>query len=81
MREYVKIHKKIHQSMKKFSDKIGIIRVNDITKDLGMDLRTVKNHLIVCEIDGFGRFIEENIFITRDGIRKMAESLGMKIKE
>ena len=49
------------------------VDVNDLSKKLEMDPRTVKNHLDIMEMDGYGFFVndKQTVFCPLSSIKKM----------
>lgn len=56
------------------------IDVNEFSKNLEMDPRTVKNHFDIMEMDGYGLFVNDKktIFCPKNAIKKMFEKLDWR---
>ena len=57
---YMEDHTRIKKSIQ---DEMGrgalSVEINDLSKKLEMDPRTVKNHLDIMEMDGYGLFVND----------------------
>lgn len=67
-RNMVEIHKRTINKLKEIAekDKFGIVDLQELAKSIGSDIRTVKKHLAMAEIDGIGEFnSDQTIFIIK----------------
>ena len=60
----------------------GCFSVTKLAAELGMDQRTVRDHLKILELDNFGVFVDPDgrEFCTREGISLIAKKLGLTEK-
>ncbi|ODS38683.1 hypothetical protein BEH94_03560 [Candidatus Altiarchaeales archaeon WOR_SM1_SCG] len=53
------------------------VDLNEFSKKLEMDPRTVKNHFDIMEMDGFGMFVNDKktVFCPKNAVKKMLRKL------
>ena len=53
------------------------VDLNEFSKKLEMDPRTVKNHFDIMEMDGFGLFVNDKktVFCPKNAVKKMLKKL------
>jgi hypothetical protein len=80
-RDYLATHKKIKY---KLIDTVnstgsGCIEISQLAHGLGMDIRTVRAHLEIMEVDSAGIFLDsaKKHFCTKEGIALLANSLKL----
>ena len=78
-RDYIAKHTIIRKKLIETLDTSGsgCVDVAQLACHLGMDVRTVRSHLEVMEVDSIGVFVDPNKkqFCTREGISLLANAL------
>lgn len=84
-RDYIAKHKQIRDKLIKLSSKgeRACVDVSWLASQLRMDIRTVRAHLRIMEVDGVGVFtdINEKQFCTKEGIALLASMLKLSQKD
>ncbi len=84
-KEYVESHKRVKKKIeeKGTQSKRPCVSVGDIAEELGMDIRTLRAHLELMEIDEYGTYLDdkERYFCPMERIEEIAERLKKKIRE
>jgi hypothetical protein len=84
-RDYISKHQQIKDKLIDLTrdNKRACFDVIKLANGLGMDIRTVRAHLKVMEIDMVGFFMDagEKQFCTKEGIALLANMLDIKDKE
>ena len=79
--DYVAKHKKIRQNLAELTMESNrpCVDVHLLSSQVGMDIRTVRSHLRVMEVDMIGVFIDSSKkqFCTKEGISLLANILKM----
>ena len=80
-RDYLATHKKIRDTLIETVNKTGsgCVNVSKLANGLNMDIRTVRSHLEVMEVDSAGVFVDstKKQFCTKEGIALLANSLRL----
>jgi len=83
-RDYIATHQKIRDRLveKSKTDKRACFDVARLASELKMDIRTVRAHLRIMEIDAVGIFMDtgEKQFCTKNGIAILANMLSVHEK-
>jgi len=78
-RDYLVLHKRIRDKMIDIVNTSGraCIDVSQLAHSLRMDIRTVRAHLEIMEVDSVGVFMDpaKKQFCTKDGITLLANAL------
>lgn len=80
-RDYASRHERVVQKLMEMVEEKGCacFPVSKLAAELGMDQRTVRNHLKIIEIDNAGVFMDpdDKQFCTKEGVALLAKRLGM----
>jgi DNA-binding transcriptional ArsR family regulator len=80
-RDYIARHKQIRNKLIKLCSKgeRACVDVSWLASQLGMDIRTVRAHLKIMEVDSVGIFMDvnEKQFCTKEGIALLASMLKL----
>jgi predicted ArsR family transcriptional regulator len=80
-RDYLNRHRKIRDTLLDTvkSSGRGCVDVTQLASRLGMDVRTVRAHLEIMEVDSAGLFVDstKKQFCTKEGIALLANSLKL----
>jgi DNA-binding transcriptional ArsR family regulator len=83
-RDYIAKHQQIKNKLVEMVSKSerACIDVNKLASQLKMDIRTVRSHLKIMEVDAIGVFmdLEEKQFCTKEGISLLASTLNLNEK-
>lgn len=82
-REYVEKHRQVKKKIEEISSECACIPTRRLSEELKMDERTVKAHLEILEMHKVGTYLDSNrkVFCTANGVKKIADKLGLKIEE
>lgn len=84
-REYVEKHRQVKKKIEEISSEraIACIPTRELSEELNMDERTVKAHLEILEMHKVGTYLDSNrkVFCTTNGVKIIAEKLGLKMEE
>lgn len=84
-RDYISKHKQIKDKLIDLTkgNRRACFDVVKLAYELGMDIRTVRAHLKVMEVDMVGFFMDagEKQFCTKEGIALLADKLNLKNKD
>ena len=84
-REYVEKHRQVKKKIEEISSECACacIPTRKLSEELKMDERTVKAHLEILEMHKVGTYLDPNrkVFCTANGVRKIADKLGLRIEE
>ena len=79
--DYLTKHKKIRDKLIEIvnSTGAGCVDVSQLAYLLGMDVRTVRSHLEIMEVDSAGVFVDstKRQFCTKEGISLLANALKL----
>ena len=82
-RDYIVKHRIIRQKTLEMTGNLGYacVDVSRLASELEMDIRTVKSHLKVMEMDMLGVFMDadEKHFCTKEGVSQLAGRLETNI--
>ena len=80
-RDYLGRHKRIRDTLIETADTTGrgCVDVSQLACQLGMDVRTVRAHLEIMEVDSAGIFVDsaQKQFCTKKGITMLANALKL----
>lgn len=80
-RDYLAKHKRIRDKMIETVNNTGTgcVYVSQLASELKMDVRTVRAHLEVMEVDAIGVFVDstKKQFCTKEGIALLANALKL----
>jgi predicted transcriptional regulator len=80
-RDYLTTHRRIRNKLIEIvnSTGSGCVDVSQLAYRLGMDVRTVRAHLEIMEVDSAGVFVdsEKKQFCTKEGIALLANALKL----
>ena len=83
-RDYIAKHQQIRNKLVELvrEDAFACIEVSRLASKVGMDIRTVRAHLRIMEVDAAGVFMDpaEKQFCTKEGIAVLANMLKLKEK-
>jgi predicted transcriptional regulator len=83
-RDYITKHRQIRQKLVELTreNKHACVNVSRLASQVGMDVRTVRSHLRVMEMDALGVFIDpgEKEFCTKEGVSLLAKTLKLNDK-
>lgn len=83
-RDYIAKHQQIRDKLVELvsESERACFDVAQLASQLGMDIRTVRSHLKIMEVDAAGVFMDpgEKQFCTKKGIALLANMLNMKEK-
>ena len=83
-RDYIAKHQQIRNKLLELSSESerACFDVAQLASQLGMDIRTVRSHLKIMEVDALGFFMDpgEKQFCTKEGIALLANMLKLKEK-
>ena len=84
-RDYIAKHEKIKDKLTELSEtsEHACFSVSRLASELKMDVRTVRAHLKIMEIDAMGTFLddEQKQFCTKEGVTMLANILKVDKKE
>jgi predicted ArsR family transcriptional regulator len=79
--DYLTKHRKIRDKLIEIVNTTGsgCVDVSQLANRLGMDVRTVRGHLDIMEVDSAGVFVDptKKQFCTKEGIALLANALKM----
>ena len=79
--DYLARHKRIRDKMIETVNSTGrgCVDVTQLAYRLGMDIRTVRSHLEIMEVDAMGVFVDstKKQFCTKEGIALLANTLKL----
>lgn len=85
MTEYLHTHRRIKTEIDKqmMEEARVCVNVNTLADKLDMDARTVKTHLDIMKIDGYGTYLDEkkNAFCTEEGLKRLNKQFKKAIDE
>jgi hypothetical protein len=80
-RDYLARHKRIRGKLMEFVNSTGhaCVDVSQLAGQLGMDVRTVRAHLEIMEVDSAGVFMDsaKKQFCTKEGVALLANILKL----
>jgi len=80
-RDYLDRHKQIRDKLMELVSSGGraCVDVSQLVPQLGMDIRTVRAHLRIMEVDSLGVFMDsgEKQFCTKEGVVLLANTLKL----
>ena len=83
-RDYIAKHQKIRNKLIELTGESerACFDVAQLASQVGMDIRTIRAHLKIMEVDAVGIFMDpgEKQFCTKEGIAMLANILNMKEK-
>ncbi len=83
-RDYIDKHQQIRAKMVELVSESGraCFDVSQLASQLGMDVRTVRSHLKIMEVDAVGVFMDpgEKQFCTKEGVALLANMLKLNEK-
>lgn len=79
--DYLTKHKRIRDKLIETVNKTGVgcVDVSQLAYRLGMDVRTIRGHLEIMEVDSAGVFVDstKKQFCTKEGIALLANALKL----
>ena len=83
-RDYIAKHQQIRNKLVDLvrEGEFACVEVSQLASKLGMDIRTVRAHLKIMEVDAVGVFMDpaEKQFCTKEGVAVLANMLKSKEK-
>ena len=83
-RDYIEKHRQIRNKIISLASESehACFDVTRLSSELGMDIRTVRAHLKIMEVDAVGVFMDpgEKQFCTKEGITLLANMMNLKDK-
>ena len=80
-RDYLDRHRRIKGKLIETINSTGhaCVDVSQLAQQLGMDIRTVRAHLEVMEVDAAGVFVDpaQKLFCTKEGVALLANTLKL----
>ena len=80
-RDYLARHRRIKGKLTETIDSTGhaCVDVSQLAHHLGMDIRTVRAHLEIMEVDAAGVFVDsaQKLFCTKEGVALLASALKL----
>ena len=80
-RDYLARHRRINSTLVETIKSTGhaCVDVSQLAQQLGMDIRTVRAHLEIMEVDSAGVFMDsaQKLFCTKEGVALLANALKL----